>query len=75
MYYAIEIDSSLFLLGLFPRCFSPFVWLLFDMDLYSLFIVREPPHIVYLDPDSNSKTYKLLILILLGVILELRHDS
>jgi hypothetical protein len=43
MYYAIEIDSSLFLLGSFevsPGCLSDVL----DVDLSSLFIVGEPPH-------------------------------
>jgi hypothetical protein len=43
MYYAIEIGSSLFLLGpfwCFPRDFLD----VHDMDLSSLFIVRKPPH-------------------------------
>jgi hypothetical protein len=45
MYYAIEIGSSLFLLalsGVFPGCLLLFL----NMDLSSLFIVGEPPHIV-----------------------------
>jgi hypothetical protein len=48
IYYAIEIDSSLFLSGSFgdfqgclPRVFSPPP---LDVDLSSLFIVGEPPH-------------------------------
>jgi hypothetical protein len=40
MYYAIEIGSSLFL----SRSFGNVHWGLLDMDLSSLFIVREPPH-------------------------------
>jgi hypothetical protein len=39
MYYAIEIDSSLFLSGVFSG-FS----LVLDVDLSSLFIVEESPH-------------------------------
>jgi hypothetical protein len=31
------------------------LWGLLDVDLSSLFIVDEPPHRVYLYPDSNSK--------------------
>jgi hypothetical protein len=58
MYYAIEIGSSLFLSGSFPvlsGMFSPYFQIVLDVDLSSLFIVGEPPHRVYLDPDSNSK--------------------
>jgi hypothetical protein len=47
MYYAIEIGSSLFLSGSFPvlsGMFSPSFPLLLDVDLFSLFIVGEPPH-------------------------------
>jgi hypothetical protein len=47
MYYAIEIGCSLFLFvsfRYFPGMFSPFFWLVLDVDLSSLFIVREPPH-------------------------------
>jgi hypothetical protein len=50
MYYAIEVDSSLFLLGsflvlsgMFSPSFRPFQDLL-DVDLSSLFIVREPAY-------------------------------
>jgi hypothetical protein len=45
MYYAIEIDSSLFLLGC-PRCGSAlsFFWDVLDVDLPSLSIVGEPAH-------------------------------
>jgi hypothetical protein len=55
MYYAIEIDSSLFLSGSFKvllGCPSEDV---LDVDISSLFIVGESPHRVQLDPDSNSK--------------------
>jgi hypothetical protein len=47
MYYAIEIDSSLFLLGSFPvlsGMFSPSFQLVLNVDLSSLFIVKELPH-------------------------------
>jgi hypothetical protein len=50
MYYAIEIDSSLFLSGSFPvvsGMFSPSfrpVPDVLDVDLSSLFIVGEPPN-------------------------------
>jgi hypothetical protein len=47
MYYAIKIGSSLFLFvsfRYFPGMFSPFFWLVLDVDLSSVFIVREPPH-------------------------------
>jgi hypothetical protein len=54
MYYIIEIGSFLFLSGGFPVCFLPLFSVL-DVDLSSLFIVGEPRHRVYLDPDSNSK--------------------
>jgi hypothetical protein len=43
MYYAIEIDSSLFLSalsGVFPGCFLPVL----DVDISSLFIVAKLPH-------------------------------
>jgi hypothetical protein len=40
MYYAIEIDSSLFLSGSSGDIF----WVVLDMDLSSLFIVEEPSH-------------------------------
>jgi hypothetical protein len=43
IYYTIEIGFSLFLSGSFrvsTRCFL----LVLDVDLSSLFIVREPPH-------------------------------
>jgi hypothetical protein len=46
MYYAIEIDSSLFFQdfrGSFLDVFPIFLILL-DVDLSSLFIVGEPPH-------------------------------
>jgi hypothetical protein len=43
MYYAIEIGSSLFLLGSF-WVFRGRFWIFLDVDLSSLFIVREPPH-------------------------------
>jgi hypothetical protein len=46
MYYAIKIDSSLFLLdfrGSFLDVFPIFPPVL-DVDLSSLFIVGEPPH-------------------------------
>jgi hypothetical protein len=42
MYYAIEIDSSLFLSGSSGDIF----WVVLDMDLSSLFIVEEPSHTV-----------------------------
>jgi hypothetical protein len=35
----------------FPEIFGDVL----DVDLFSVFIVGEPPHKVYLDPDSNSK--------------------
>jgi hypothetical protein len=50
MYYAIEIDSSLFLsrsFGIFWgffQVFWGFFWVLLDVDLSSLFVVEEPPH-------------------------------
>jgi hypothetical protein len=50
MYYAIEIDSSLFLsgsFGVFPGFFGVLRGCFFpplDVDLSSLFIVGEPPH-------------------------------
>jgi hypothetical protein len=47
MYYAVEIGSPLFLSGSFPvvsGMFSPTFSLVLDVDLSSLFIVREPPH-------------------------------
>jgi hypothetical protein len=48
IYYAIEIDSSLFLSGSFggfPKMFSAsFFASLLDVDLSSLFIVGELPH-------------------------------
>jgi hypothetical protein len=40
MYYAIEIDSSLFLSG----SFEDFSVIILDMNLSSLFIVGESPH-------------------------------
>jgi hypothetical protein len=40
MYYAIKIGSSLFL----SRSFGNVLWGLLNVDLSSLFIVREPPH-------------------------------
>jgi hypothetical protein len=40
MYYAIEIDSSLS----FFRDLSEVFLDVLDVDLYSLFIVGEPPH-------------------------------
>jgi hypothetical protein len=43
MYYAIEIDSSIFLSGSFGVSFGIF-WVVLDVDLFSLFIVREPSH-------------------------------
>jgi hypothetical protein len=44
MYYAIEIDSSLFLSGSFG-CFLPQDFQdVLDVDLSSLFIVEEPSH-------------------------------
>jgi hypothetical protein len=50
MYYAFEIGSSLFLsgsfegfLGMFSASFLPFQDVL-DVDLSSLFIVKEPSH-------------------------------
>jgi hypothetical protein len=46
MYYAIEIGSSLFLLGSF-RVFQivfPIFPPILNIDLSSLFIVEEPPH-------------------------------
>jgi hypothetical protein len=49
MYYPIEVDSSLFLSGSFwvvSGMFSPSFSLVLDVDLSSLFIVREPAHIV-----------------------------
>jgi hypothetical protein len=61
MYYAIEIDSSLFLsdsFGVSPGCVLPLFQLFYDLldvDLSSLFIVRKLSHRVYLNPDSNSK--------------------
>jgi hypothetical protein len=58
MYYAFEIDSSLFLSESFTvvsGLLSPSFRSLLDVDIYSLFIVREPYHRVYLDIDSNSK--------------------
>jgi hypothetical protein len=45
MYYAIEIDSSLFLSGSFPvlsGIFSPSFFCSLDVDISSLFIVEEP---------------------------------
>jgi hypothetical protein len=45
MYYAVEIDSHLFLLGSF-RVFLRMLMIVFDVDLSSLFIVGEPSHIV-----------------------------
>jgi hypothetical protein len=57
MYYAIEIGFLYFfraLSGGFLVCFLPLFSVL-DVDLSSLFIVGEPRHRVYLDPDSNSK--------------------
>jgi hypothetical protein len=39
MYYAIEIDYSLL-----SRSFGDLSRCLLDVDLSSLFIVREPPH-------------------------------
>jgi hypothetical protein len=50
MYYAIEIDSSLFFsgsFGVFPGFFGVLRGCFFpplDVDLSSLFIVGEPPH-------------------------------
>jgi hypothetical protein len=47
MYYAIEIGSSLFLLGSFwvsAGCPSECLEDLLDVDLSSLFIVEESPH-------------------------------
>jgi hypothetical protein len=47
MYYAIEVGSLLFLSGSyrdFRGVFRPLFWLVFDVDLSSLFIVGEPPH-------------------------------
>jgi hypothetical protein len=46
MYYAIEIDSSLFLSGSFGgfQGFSGCLPDVIDVDLYSLFIVGEPTH-------------------------------
>jgi hypothetical protein len=47
MYYAIEIDSSLFLSGSFwvvSEIFSPSFPLILDVDLSSLFIVMELSH-------------------------------
>jgi hypothetical protein len=47
IYYAIKIDSSLFLLGSFPvlsGMFSPSFWLVLDVDLSYLFIVGESSH-------------------------------
>jgi hypothetical protein len=41
--YAIEIDSPIFLLGSF-RVFLRMFRIVFDVDLSSLFIVRESPH-------------------------------
>jgi hypothetical protein len=43
MYYAIEIDSSLFLSGSFG-CFPQDFLDVLDVDLSFLFIVGEPPH-------------------------------
>jgi hypothetical protein len=43
IYYAIEIGSSLFLSGSFGG-FSRYFPDVLDVDLSSLFIVREPPH-------------------------------
>jgi hypothetical protein len=45
MYYAIEIDSSLFLPGSF-RGFSGSFGIVLDVYLFSLFIVEEPLHSV-----------------------------
>jgi hypothetical protein len=44
MYYAVEIDSHL-LLGSFS-VFLRMLMIIFDVDLFSLFIVGEPSHIV-----------------------------
>jgi hypothetical protein len=46
MYYAIEIGSSLFLLGSFGvfRGFLRIFRIVLDVDLSSLFIVGEPAH-------------------------------
>jgi hypothetical protein len=43
MYYVIEIDSSLFLLGCF-QVFSGCPPVVLDVDLSSLFIVGKLPH-------------------------------
>jgi hypothetical protein len=40
MYYVIEIDSYLFLPGVFLRGFLPVL----DVGISSLFIIGEPPH-------------------------------
>jgi hypothetical protein len=47
IYYAIDIDSLLFLSASssdFRGVFRPLFWLVFDVDLSSLFIVGEPSH-------------------------------
>jgi hypothetical protein len=47
MYYAIEIDSSLFLSGSFGgflEMFSPSFPLVLDVDISPLFIVGKSPH-------------------------------
>jgi hypothetical protein len=45
MYYAIEINSSLFISGSFGGFRDIFcLFYLLDVDLSSLFIVGEPPH-------------------------------
>jgi hypothetical protein len=47
MYYAVEIDSPLFLLGsfgVFPRMFLAIFRLVLNVDLSSPFIVGEPAH-------------------------------
>jgi hypothetical protein len=44
MYYAIEIDSSLFLLGWLSQGCPWDVQDVLDVDLSSLFIVGESPH-------------------------------